>query len=397
MFGVKPDLAIICLAGGQLFNWTGLYYLFPALLVKWETVSGWSRVDLTGALTLAIFISAIASPFAGKIIDRGKGHLLMATSAVIGGICLYGLSYVTSLAQFYLLWGLIGVAHSGCLYEPCFALITRCRNGNAKNSIVLVTVIAGFASAVCFPLAHYLSSAFGWEITARVFSGLVILLGAPLTWLGATHLGYPVEPSFPGKRRQRGKVGSFARLPMFWLLASGFSLIALVHGITLHHLLPILNERQVAADVAATIASLIGPMQVVGRLAMMAAFRYVSNHSISISCFVIMGCSSWVLMVAGPETALLTGFVALFGGGYGMVNVIRPVIARDILGQSNFGAKSGALALFFLAGAALAPFLGSLLWRAGGYGLVLPVLIAFSVAGLALYLLAAGANKKSLQ
>ncbi len=395
--GAKPDLAIICLAGGQICNWAGLYYLFPAMLVKWETVSGWSRVDLTGALTLAIFISAIASPFAGKVIDQGKGHLLMTLSAIIGGVCLYGLSCVTSLAQFYLIWGLIGVAHSGCLYEPCFALITRCRNENAKNGIVLVTVIAGFASAVCFPLAHYLSSAFGWEITARVFSGLVILLGAPLTWLGSNSLGYPARPQLPETHHRREKPELFIRLPAFWLLALGFAFSAVVHGITLHHLLPMLNERQIAADVAATIASLIGPMQVVGRLAMMTAFRYVTHHSISISCFVIMGCSSLALMVAGTETGLLVGFVVLFGGGYGMVNVIRPVIARDILGQNNFGAKSGALALFFLTGAASAPFLGSLIWQAGGYELVLPTLIALSAVGLALYLLAAGMSQKLLQ
>ena len=393
----KPDLAIICLAGGQICNWAGLYYLFPAMLVKWEMVLGWSRVDLTGALTLAIFISAIVSPFAGKVIDRGKGHLLMTLSAIVGGICLYSLSYVTSLAQFYLVWGLIGIALSGCLYEPCFALITRCRSENAKHGIVLVTVIAGFASTVCFPLTHYLTSAFGWEAAVRIFSGLVIFIGAPLTWLGSNSLGYPARPQLPETHHRREKPELFTRLPAFWLLALGFAFSAVVHGITLHHLLPILNERQVAADAAATIASLIGPAQVAGRLVIMAAFRHVTHHSISICCFVILGCSSLALMVAGPQTGLLVGFVVLFGGGYGMVNVIRPVIARDILGQNNFGAKSGALALFFLIGAASGPFLGSLIWEAGGYELVLPILIALSAAGLVFYLLAAGMNQRLLQ
>jgi MFS family permease len=91
---------------------------------------------------------------------------------------------------------------------------------------------------------------------------------------------------------------------------------------------------------------------------------------------------------------LLVGFVILFGGGYGVVSIIRPVIARDILGQQNFGAKSGALALLYLAGSASAPFLGSLIWQLGGYELVLPSLIVMAAIGLILYLLS---NKLSLR
>jgi len=69
-----------------------------------------------------------------------------------------------------------------------------------------------------------------------------------------------------------------------------------------------------------------------------------------------------------------------------MVSIIRPVIARDILGERNFGSKSGAMALMYLAGSASAPFLGSVIWNIGGYNLVLPCLIFFAVTGMGLYL-----------
>jgi hypothetical protein len=64
------------------------------------------------------------------------------------------------------------------------------------------------------------------------------------------------------------------------------------------------------------------------------------------------------------------------------------VIARNLLGERQFGAKSGALALVYLVGSASAPFLGSLLWGWGGYELVLPGLILLAVCGLVLYLVA---------
>jgi predicted MFS family arabinose efflux permease len=161
-----------------------------------------------------------------------------------------------------------------------------------------------------------------------------------------------------------------------------------MHGITLHHLLPILDERNIHPEVAVIAISFIGPMQVAGRLAMMAAERHVSNHGIAITCFVLMGISVILLIGADATPALLIAFVIFFGGAWGMVSIVRPVIARELLGERQFGAKSGALALVFLAGSGSAPFIGSLVWSWGGYELVLPGLSLLALTGLALYLVA---------
>ena len=129
-------------------------------------------------------------------------------------------------------------------------------------------------------------------------------------------------------------------------------------------------------------------MQVAGRLAMMAAERHVSIHGIAIACFVLMAASIALLIGAGVTPTLLIAFVILFGGAYGIVSIIRPVIARDLLGERQFGAKSGALALVYLVGSASAPVLGSLVWGWGGYELFLPGLIVLAALGLGLYLVA---------
>ena len=67
------DRAILFLAVGQTLVWAGLYYLFPALLLRWEQSLGWSKADLTAAITLAIFVSALAAPLAGRLIDASAG------------------------------------------------------------------------------------------------------------------------------------------------------------------------------------------------------------------------------------------------------------------------------------------------------------------------------------
>ncbi len=101
-----------------------------------------------------------------------------------------------------------------------------------------------------------------------------------------------------------------------------------------------------------------------------------------------MAVSILLLIGAAATPMLLIGFVIFFGGAYGMVSIIRPVIARELLGERQFGAKSGALALVYLAGSASAPFLGSLGWSWGGYRMVLPGLTLIVILGLCLYLAA---------
>ena len=383
------DRAIIYLALGQTLQWAGLFYIFPALFIRWEQAFPWSKPEITGAITIAIFISAIFSPLAGRIIDKGKGAEMMFAATILGGVSLFTLSYVTELIFFYLVWAVIGLCIAACLYEPCFALITRARGSQAKRGIIIVTLIAGFAGTLSFPTAHSITEISDWNTAVKFFALIIIFIAAPLTLKGARLLEKPTS-----SKNQKNKTDQsinhyeFVRKPAFWLLASSFAMIAILHGITIHHLLPILHDRGIQADVAVMAASFIGPMQVMGRLTMMAMEKQTSNHGVTISCFVVTACAIVLLFNSGSTLALLVGFVILFGAGYGIVSIIRPVITRDLLGEQNFGTKSGVLASIFLSGSALAPYLGAVIWSMGGYDLVLTVLIVVAAIGLCLYLLA---------
>jgi len=130
------DKTIYLLALGETLAWASIYYIFPALLLRWEQELGWSKADLTAAIMLAVLTSALASPLTGRIIDMGRGGLLVAGSALLGGFGLLLLSMVDALWQFYAVWLLIGLAMAGCLYEPCFALVTRARGKDAKPAII---------------------------------------------------------------------------------------------------------------------------------------------------------------------------------------------------------------------------------------------------------------------
>ena len=86
--------------------------LLPALLLRWEQSLGGSKADLTAAITLAIFVSAMFAPLSGRLIDRGRGALLKAGRCFLGAFCLIWISQVT---------GKLDVCTSGQLHGNCLA------------------------------------------------------------------------------------------------------------------------------------------------------------------------------------------------------------------------------------------------------------------------------------
>jgi len=382
--------AIWQLAIAQTIVWAGLFYGFPALILRWETDFGWTKAELTGAVTLSIGLSAVFSPLAGRLIDRGLGARVLAGGALAGGLCMALLALVDSIWPFYLLWCLIGTSTAFCLYDACFAVVVRAEGRAARRSITLITLVAGLAGTLSFPLAHAIAEAFGWRSSCLAFAGLILVLGVPLMWQGARRLeaGAAARESVEETNGDSSAAGHFLRRPAFWLLALGFALLGLNHSTILNHLLPLLDERGIPSGMAVFAAAMIGPMQVAGRLAMMAVERHVSNRGITIACFVSVGLATISLITASLVPMMLVPFVILQGSGHGVTSIMKPLVIGDILGRANFGAISGSQAMIFKLTVAVAPFVGALLWELGTYDLVLWTMLGAAALGLALFLLA---------
>ena len=385
--------AIILLAFGQTLVWTCLYYIFPALLLRWETVLGWSKLDLTLAITLAIATSAIFSPIAGKIIDKDYGNSLLLISAVLGGIGLTLLSFIETIWHFYLVWILIGISIAGCLYEPCFAIVTKYRGEKAKHDIITITLIAGFASTICFPLTHIISNIFSWQVAAILFSFVVVFIASPMLWIGATLIRKEAHQTpILEKTTQCTKDKFLVKNPVFYYLAICFAIFALVHGVSLNHLLSILSERGYTMNIAILAASCIGPMQVVGRIILLFSEKHLSTYKFSLIALLGMGISMAILFGSGSSVFLLFLFIAIFGTTYGTISVLRPVIVKNLLGSKNFGLKSGYLASAYLSGTAIAPYFGALIWKYFGYQNLILILL---ILGLFSWIIYIKANKIS--
>jgi hypothetical protein len=278
---------------------------------------------------------------------------------------------------------------AGTLYEACFAVLTRTMGMRSKQAITLVTLVAGFAGTLSFPGNHALVELLGWRGTMLVLATIISFVAVPLIWVGCRTAEAFESPHQAFAIANTSETFGIARNLTFWLLAAGFVAVALNHSVLLTHLLPLLDERGIPGGMAVFAASMIGPMQVVGRLVMLAVERRVSSLSIFVACFIAMGCASLSLLGANVLPLLIISFVLFQGAGYGVTSIMRPVIIADLLGFKNFGLIAGLLAVPFRGAAAAAPTIAALIWGVGGYDLVIWFAVGSAVFGLVSLLMAA--------
>ncbi|MDD9910750.1 MAG: MFS transporter [Ahrensia sp.] len=381
-----PLAPMLALAVGQTLIWAATFYLFPALLLQFEAGTGWSKTSLTAAYTGALLVAAAASSSVGRLVDAGRGRNTIIGGMVAAIILLTALSQVKAYWQFMTLWLLLGVVMATSLYEPCFAMLVRHLGVRARAAITRITLVAGFAGTISFPVANWIAAQADWRAAVLTFAALVLLIALPCTIWGLSRLvllsvaGEELE-THASKRKRSPRMS-------FWLLAIAFALTTVNHSMLINHLLPMLAERGVAAVFAVTAASMIGPMQVAGRVVMIATERHVSNRATTVFCFVSMTLAVLCLWTAGASETLIFTFVVLQGAPWGVMSIARPAVTRDVLGAAGFGVNSGRISGLSLAGAAIAPFGGALIWSAAGYNALL--LFAFAMMAVATIIIAVG-------
>ncbi len=373
-------LAVWVLALGQTVVYAGSYYAFPALLPDLVASTGWSTATLALGPSLAFLIMASLTVVTGRLVDRGLGGEMLVWGPVLAAIGVLGLGFAPSPAIWLLAWALIGVAQAGCLYETLFAFLTRRLGAGARAAITRVTLVAGFAGTLAFPLGHWVGGAFGGQGGMLVFAG-VTALAVPCNWWAVRALRRRARTGAEPAADPPGVLQVALRRPAFWAIAASFGLIWLNHGILLTYVLVLFADRGASAGVAALAAACIGPAQVVGRLALLLVGARVSTGRATMLALGSVVLAGGLLWLAGAAPMLIFAFALAQGAGAGLMSILRPVLIAEVLGRQGFGAISGAVAVAPILASAAAPALGALLLTLGGPGLVYASCLAMAVAG----------------
>ncbi len=342
---------VVPLGLAQTIGWGSSYYI-PAILAKPVGESlNLSPVFLYGMLSMAMIVSGLIGPRVGMLIDRWGGRGIMCLSNFIFALGLILLGLAQNLFWLILAWLIIGIGMGSGLYEAAFASLTRLFGFNARKPITGITLIAGFASTVSWPLTAWLEAHYGWRITCFLWAGSHLLLALPLNRLLPLPEGQKqsleLSKDVPPQTAKRGWA--------VFVVGAVFTLTGIV-GAGLSAILPgVLVRFGVSPTAAIAASTLIGPMQFLSRFTE-AGFlsRFHPLYSARLAC-ILHPIGSLILALGGPVTA--PAFVAFYAAGNGILTISRGTLPLILFGPEGYGKLVGYLSAPSRLAGALSPFL----------------------------------------
>lgn len=387
---------VVALGATQLVSWGSTYYAFAILMQPLQRELGAGKSAIVGAFSLSLVVSGLLSTWIGARIDRHGGRAVMGIGSGGAVLALLALSTVHSIGQMYAVWAVLGAVMAATLYEPAFTVIAHAFKRDYRRAVTALTLIAGFASTIFWPLDQALVDALGWRDALRVLAALNLIVCVPLHFLalprgGAARAAGAAPSTTPAATAARSGgdakgLRDVLRLPQFWWLAAAFVTNNVVFAAMSVHIVAILQSKGVTATTAAAIAAMVGPMQVLGRIAEFSVARRMTPRRVGLIAVWMLPVGIAVCLMAGAQFWLLALFAALYGASNGVMTIVRGVVPAELFGRAHYGAVNGALTAPTLFARAAAPLLASLLWSAfGSYDAVLAVLVATAIVSALLF------------
>jgi MFS family permease len=358
-------VVVAALGTSQTLAWASSYYL-PAILADPIGASiGLPRSWVFAAFSTSLLIAAFAGPRVGRMIDRrgGRGVLALSNLVLAGG--LLALAAANEPAALFASWAVLGIGMALGLYDAGFATLTALYGAEARGPITGITLFAGFASTVSWPLSSFLTEAWGWRETCLAWAALNLVIGLPLNLF--------VLPSAPqlgrsSHRTQKAAVGWKPYREML-LLAFVFSAAWFVTGSMAAHLPRLLEEAGATSFQAVAAAALVGPAQVVARLVEFLVLRRIHPLVSARIAAVMHPLGAAALAVMGPPGAAV--FAAFYGAGNGLLTIARGTVPLAVFGPHAYGERTGLLGAPARASQAFAPLIFGLLLDTMGTSAIL--------------------------
>ena len=365
----QGSLAVVLTLGTtETIAWASSYYL-PAVLAKpIATDLGLSPTYVFGALTAALIVSGLIGPRVGHVIDTvgGRGVHCISNLVLAGGLA--GLAFVVGPISLTAAWLVLGVGMGMGLYDAAFATLTRIYGTAARKPITGITLIAGFASTVGWPISAYLDAYFGWRIACLVWAAAHLLLALPL------NLTLPRAPQLPPAPKSTENESSEATAASTtarakrerWSMAAVAYVFAATGFVStgVSAILPTMLTQMGATSAAAILAgTLVGPSQVMARI-LEAGWLSRYHPLVSTQLATIMNPLGVVALIfGGPVLGPL--FAIFYGAGNGILTIARGTLPLALFGAQGFGRRVGILSLPARGTGAIAPLVMGLLAEYG--------------------------------
>lgn len=370
----RRGMIVAALGASLTVSWASSYYIPAVLAVPMAESFGLSPVWVFGAFSMALVVSASVGPWAGARIDGfgGRGVLMLSNLIFATGLML--LAIAPTPVVLFAGWAVIGLGMGIGLYEAGFATLAGIYGKDARGPITGITLIAGFASTVGWPLSGVMLATWGWREACVGWALIHVFVALPLNaWLpkGSQKLDHAATPMHDGPAPSRLALGLLA----FVFAATWFNATAMAA-----HLPGLLQTAGASAAVAIAAGALIGPAQVAARafeFGLLRRFHPLVSTRVAAAAHPVAAVA--LVSFGGPAAYV---FALLHGAGNGIMTIAKGTLPLALFGAAGYGRRIGWLnapariaqaAAPLIFGAALTAWGLSAIWLTAGIGLAATV------------------------
>jgi len=380
---MKASPATIGLGVTMTIGYGTLYYSFSVLAPEIAREFGWGQSFVFGVFSFGLLAGAVAAPVLGRLVDRYGARLILCLGSVAAALSLALFSVMENAWQFAAITLVAEFIALAVQYDAGFAALAQSHGREARAHITLVTLIAGFASTIFWPLLQWLLTVMTWRDIYLVMAAMHLLIALPI------HLALPrarmIEPEETVREEQSTgePVLDGERKRRMILMATAFAAGGFVMSAVGSTLLVLMHDLGYATAMATLAGSLIGPSQVAARL-----IEYVRRNLFSPPLTAIIAALAMALSLAilagalvKPMAAFAIAFAIFYGAGQGLTSIVRGVLPLHYFGAAGYGRTMGTLASARIIASAIAPV--SVIWLNETVGTNAALAALAGMAGLA--------------
>jgi MFS family permease len=374
---------VLALGATQVIGYGTLYYAYAIAAPAVAHTFGTSLTTLYAVFSAGMLAGGVAAPKLGHWMDRFGAPRVMAAGSLVTALLLVGLAAAPSLAMFAAAVIAIEVVAVAVLYDAAFATLAFFGRTDARRAITQLTLIAGFASTIFWPLTGWLVEAFGWRHTYAGFAALHLLVALPLhAWIAARRRdGFGADAGAEARHVGHAPLTGSAARHAFRTVAVSFAMSGMLLSALTVHLVPVLQSLALGAG-AYLVAMLMGPAQVLIRLVDALFWRGLHPLTVAVISAAALPVAILILLMPLHPAAAGAAFAVLFGLGAGLSSIVRGSVPLALFGAAGYGARLGRLAAIRTVLGAGAPFVFSAAMESVGTAAALLAALGAGIAAL---------------
>jgi MFS family permease len=343
-----------CVAIGSIFS-------LPVFLLPISEATGWSRTDVSTAMTLAFVTMGVASFGWGMAMDRFGPRPVLLCGGTLLGLGLVLASRARSVGEFQIIYGLLAGAGGGGIFAPMMATVTGWFDKYRSLAVSLVSAGMGVAPMTVAPIAARLVTSYDWRF-AQLSIGLAAwALLLPTALLVRRSPALLRAGSASGAMVPRPSVRAALRTPQFAVLALTYFCCCATHSGPLFHTVSYAISCGLPVAAAVSIYSVEGLAGLVGRVVFGLAGDRFGAKRVLVTGLLIQAVAAGSYFFA-HNLPQFYAVASVFGLAYAGVMPLYAVLARESFPLPIMGSVIGAANMASSMGMALGPLAGGLIY-----------------------------------